>query len=290
MAIEYRFLERDAETLITMSELPVEEGRAVAVRTTGYEVGVDEVVQISIVDFQGNELFAQTVKPQNIDEWTNVEASGGILPADVADAPELYQFEDEIIALFADASVVVGQHMGFMHEIIESSWVSLPDCREFDLTQEFCASHCTADYPEQSAAVAALPGIAAYYGAPCDEETCTGIARSVAACYVKLVEEHAQARLDKGQEFWEEYERRQEEVRKEDAQALEADRRKELRALQVNAFLWLCAAAIFSNLAVQLYIRGTDFGFVAIVVAAAIFFLVRWVMSLSALYRQRRNR
>ena len=290
MSIEYRFLDRSDEMLIETSELPVEEGIAVAVRTTGYEIGTDEVVRLSIVDFEGNELFNQTVKPQNIEEWSDASASGGITPADVEDAPELFQFEDEIIELFKGASVVVGQHIGFIHEIIESSWVSLPDCKEYDLSQEFCASHCTVDYPGQPAAVAALSGIAAYYDLDCDESDTTPIARTVAACYIKLIREHAEVRLGKGQAHWEAYEQRQEEARKNDVQAQAVERIKEIKTLRTNALLWLCAAAIFSNLAVQLYLRGMEFGIVIIVAAIAVFLAVKWVQCLYGLYKLRNKK
>lgn len=288
MAIEYKYLDRDDDALIATSELPVEEGIAVAVRTTGYELGTDEVVQLSIVDFQGNELLAQTVKPQNIEDWANPEASGGITPADVAEAPELFQFEDEITELFEKASIVVGLHVGFIHEIIESSWVSLPDSVEFDLAQEFCASHCTADFPGTPAAVAALSGIASYYGVECDEVTTTGTARAVAASYVALVKEHAAERLAKGADHWEAYERRKEEARKDDRQAMEDERRQQVKTLQINAILWLGAAAIFGNLAVQLGTRGVNFGIVVVVIAAAVYFAARWIASLYGLYKLRK--
>lgn len=288
MALEYRFLDRDDETLIATSELPVEEGIAVDVRTTGYEIGVDEVVQLSIVDFEGNELFSQTVKPQNIEEWSDENASGGIMPSDVAEAPELYQFEDEIIALFEKASIVVGLHMEFIHEIIESSWVSLPACEECDLSKEFCASHCAVDYPGQPAAVAALPGIAGYYDVECDESGVSGSARTVASCYIALVKEHAEERLGKGAAYWESYERRLEEERKNDQKLQAANRLEELKALRTNAILWLCGAAILSNLAVQLFIRNMNGGFVAIAVAAAIYAAVRWIICLVSIAKLRK--
>ena len=290
MGIEYRFLERGAEELIAASELPVEDGIAVAVRTTGYEAGKDEVVQLSIVDFGGDVLFERLLKPQNVDDWSDGVASGGITPADVAECPELYQFEDEVAELFEGASIVVGEHVRFIHEAIETSWVTLHDARELDLVERFCASHCTADYPDQPAAVASLQGIAAYYGLPCDESSTTGIARTVAACYLKLVEEAATERLAKTPAYWEEYERGIDEARRSDARSQEEQRVASLKTARINALLWLCAAAVFGNLAVQLYIRGVDFGFVAIVVAAAIYFVVRWIMSLRAVSRLRKPR
>ena len=290
MGIVYRFLERGAEELIAASELPVEDGIAVAVRTTGYEAGKDEVVQLSIVDFGGDVLFERLLKPQNVDDWSDGVASGGITPADVAECPELYQFEDEVAELFEGASIVVGEHVRFIHEAIETSWVTLHDARELDLVERFCASHCTADYPDQPAAVASLQGIAAYYGLPCDESSTTGIARTVAACYLKLVEEAATERLAKTPAYWEEYERGIDEARRSDARSQEEQRVASLKTARINALLWLCAAAVFGNLAVQLYIRGVDFGFVAVTVAAAVYFIVRWIMSLRAVSRLRKPR
>ena len=179
--------------------------------------------------------------------------------------------------------------MGFIHEVIEASWVTLPECQEYDLTQEFCSSHCMTDYPGEPATAAALPGIAAYYGVDCDEASLTSTARTVAECYVKLVKEHASERLGKGQDHWDAYEKRCEEARRDDVQAQLAERRKEVKAQQTNAILWLCAAAIFSNLSVQLHIRGVNFGIVVVVAAAAVYFAIRWILCLYALYKLRKR-
>ena len=289
MAIEYQFLDRTDETLIETSELPVEEGIAVAVRTTGYEVGVDEIVEISIVDFDGKELLSQVVKPQNIEDWSDAEASGSIMPSDVAEAPELFQFEDEIRDLFEKASIVVGQHIDFVREMIEASWVALPDFKGYDLIAEFCASHSSTDYPGQPAAVATLSGVAGYYGVSDDESSTVGIARAVAACYLGLVKEHAQVRIDKGPDYWQRYNERLEEARRVDAQQQASNRARDARSAGINALLWLCAAAIFSNLAVQMHLRGIDFGFVAVAAVAAVFAVVRWIMGLYKMIKLRKK-
>lgn len=289
MAIEYAFLDRGDEQLIKTSELPVEEGIAVAVRTTGYAVGTDEVLQMSIVDFNGHELFNQTVKPQNIDEWSDERASGGLTPADVQEAPELFQFEDEIIELFDKASIVVGQHIDFIVHTIETGWVSLPKTELYDLSEQFCASHSTVDYPGQAAAAVALSGIAGYYGISCDDSTTTGEAQAVATCYLKLVEEHARERLGKGSEHWKAYEQKKQQEELNDKQLQESKRIQEIKQLRISAFMWLCAAAIFSNLAVQLHIRAFDFGFVLVAAAAAVYFAVRWLMSMYSMFKLRKR-
>ena len=285
--MRYEFLDRTPEALIETSELPVADGIAVAVLTTGYEVGTDEAVELSIVDFAGNELFHQRVKPQNIEEWTG-EASGGILPADVEEAPELYQFEEEISDLFENASIVIGEHIDFTCNIIEASWVTLPKHKEFDLTQEFCATHCTTDYPGHPAAIASLGSIAEYYGIANDESTSTAQANAAVACYLKLVAEHVDERAAKSDEYWAEYERQRAEAERNDVRLQEKNRIAEIKTLRINALLWLCAAAIFGNLSVQIYIRSYNMEFTVITAAAAIFFAIRWILCLYRMAKLRK--
>ena len=86
------------------------------------------------------------------------------------------------------------------------------------------------------------------------------------------------------------HERGIDEARRSDARSQEEQRVASLKTARINALLWLCAAAVFGNLAVQLYIRGVDFGFVAVTVAAAAYFIVRWIMSLRAVSRLRKPR
>ena len=286
MAIRYEFLERGPEALIETSELPAE-GIAVAVRTTGYEIGTDEIVELSIVDLAGDELFSKRVKPQNIEEWESGDASGGISPADVEDAPELYQFEEEISDLFENAKIVVGEHIDFITDMIEGSWVTLAPFEKCDLDELFRTSHCTAEYPGQPAAVASLEEVAEYYGLPHQASSTTETASTVAACYHALVAEHAREREAKTPSYWTAYEREQEEAKRSDRQEQARERLKKLKALRVNAILWLCAAAIFSNLAVQLHLRAADTGFVICAAAAAVFAAVRWVMALYRIFKLR---
>ena len=285
MAIEYRFFDRSDDELIRTSELPREGGIAVAARCTGYEVGRDEILELSIVDFDGNELFSKVVKPQNLEEWSDEAASGGISPADVADAPELYQFEDEISDLFKSATIVVGQHMGFIGELVESSWVSLPAYEAFDLIEQFRESHCAVDYPTQPAAAVTLEGIAAYYDLDCDESTLSGVACAVAAAYLKLVEEHAAEREAKDPAHWEAYERKIAEEQRDEERQQAAQRAKQVKTSQINAILWMGSAIIFGNVAVQLHLRSFDPALVVMAAIAAVFFAYKWISCLYAVYK-----
>lgn len=277
--MDYRFLDRDDDTLIATSELNCEKGIAVAVRTTGYATDRDEVIELAIVGFDGNVRFSQKVKPQNVTEWTASEASGGMAPDNVADAPELYQFEDEIQSLFESAETVVCQHLAFVEDAIEASWVSLPAFNGTDVISMFCESHCASDYPGQPAAAASLSGIAAYYDLPGSDGTVTGEANLVLACYRAIVAEHAAEREAKGPEHWQRYDdsKADERARIEKAQAV--SQLREHRMNQMNGLLWIAGAIIFISLAIQLYQRGGDVGIIVISVAVAVFALSRGIVN-----------
>ena len=277
--MQYKFFSADDESLIEISELNCSDGIAVAVRTTGYEIGRDEVIELAVTDLDGTELFSQRAKPQNVDDWQAGDASGGLSPADVEEAPELFQFEDEIIGLFEKADVIVCQHLQFVKEVVESSWVSLPNVEGCDLVKLFCATHCTTDYPDEPAATAALPGIAAYYGLDYTAGTAVGEAALVAACYRALVAEHATAREEKGAEYWKRYDEQKAGERAELERAESATRMREHRLNQMNGLLWICGAMIFISIAIQLWQREGDMGLIVVALIVAVFTAVKGIIN-----------
>lgn len=276
--MKYAFLDDDAR-LLEYAELPTAGGLAVAVRSTGYAHSGNEVLELSLVDMDGNTQFSERVHPQNVEDWNDMQASGGITPADVADAPELYQFEEAISVLVDEASVVVAAHLPYVEAMIEASWVTLPEFEGRDVVDMFCASHCSADYPDEPAAAASLAGIAEYYGVSFDDESTVGQARTAAACYRALIAEHARERDAKGQEYWDAYWQAQREANAADERASELARMREHRFNQMNGLLWIAGGIIFTSLVIQLAQRGGDVGFMVVAGAAAAFCFVRGIVN-----------
>ena len=293
--MEYSFFDQGDERLLEIAQFPLEGGIAVALRSTGYATQGDEIIELAIVDMEGNPLFAKRVKPQNIEDWQACEASGGLSPSDVADLPELFQYEDEIMQLFEDAPFVVCEHLDFARALVEASWVALPDCTGFDLNEEFRKSHCAKDYPGEAATAVALSDIASYYGlaqgadraeAPTSSseqdktaptQAVTENAALIAACYRKLVEEHVRERDAKGSSHWEAYEKRLAEKAAKNASANAVAQMREKRLNQMNGLLWISGAIIFISLVIQLYQRGFDPGFMIVAGAVAVFCLIRGI-------------
>ncbi len=258
--MRYRFFDPGDEQLIEVSEMPAQDGIAVSLRSTGFDFDKDEVLALSIVDLDGNELFSKVVKPQNVAEWDASEASGGIVAADVEGAEELYQFEEEISELFEKASIVVAAHLPYLEAMIAQSWVTLPDFTGFHLVERFRVSHCTADYEKEAATVASLAGVEEYYGVPAASDV-AGEARAIAACYRALVKEHADERAAKGEDYWTRREQRLAEEAAQNPAMSAAERAREKNLNRMNGLLWVAAAIIFVSLAIQLYQNGFNIGF-----------------------------
>lgn len=273
--MRYRFLDPTDERFLELADMPVEGGIALAVHTTGYDSEKDEVLELSIVDLAGGELFSRRVKPQNTEEWPASDATGGITPADVEEAPELYQFEEEVSDLFENASVVVGHYLSFQEEAIESSWVTLPAYKRVDIIELFCECHCSVDYPGRPATAAALDGIAEYYGLDVDFSTTLSTARAVAACYRALVQEVIDERDGKGEAHWRRHEERLAQEASQNQAANKAVQMREKRLNQMNGLLWVTAAIIFTSLIIQLYQNGGDASFMVISGAFAVFAIIR---------------
>ena len=202
---------------------------------------------------------------------------------DVEDCSELYQFEDEIIALFEKANLVVAEHVPFVLSMIEASWVSLPTCTSIDLSERFRASHCALDYPGEPATAANLDGIAAYYGigdASADEQPVKDLAAeaaTVVACYRAFVAENAREREAKGEEYWRRRDERLAEEAARNATVDKAAAMREKRLNQMNGLLWVSGAIIFIALAIQLYQNGADVGLMVVCGAIAVFNIIRAV-------------
>lgn len=79
--------------------------------TTGLDRQKDEILQLSIIDGDGNVLFDKFLKPLNRRSWAAAEKINGISPADVANCKSLIYYKSEIESILLDADVIVGYNI-----------------------------------------------------------------------------------------------------------------------------------------------------------------------------------
>ena len=95
--------------------------------TTGVKKDYDEIVQVAIVDMEGEVLYDSLIKPKYHKRWKNAQAIHGISPYDVQDAPSLEHEKAEIEAILAEADVIVGWNVRFDLDMLYANGIDVPN-------------------------------------------------------------------------------------------------------------------------------------------------------------------
>lgn len=77
------------------------------IETTGLYADIDEILEIGVLDDDGNVLMDSLVRPQLIDTWPDAQKIHGISPADVAAAPTLAELSPRIIKAVDGVRVII---------------------------------------------------------------------------------------------------------------------------------------------------------------------------------------
>ena len=68
----------------------------------------DELLQVSIIDYDKNVLFDRYIKPKFHSSWKEAEAVNHITPDMVRDAPTIDELRDELSVLINSADIIIG--------------------------------------------------------------------------------------------------------------------------------------------------------------------------------------
>lgn len=96
-----------------MSTLKENEIIIVDTETTGLDSVTDELLQVSIIDSQGNTLFNSYIKPLFTENWDGAMAVNHITPEMVANAPNIFEVKQEINRILNSANIIVGYNTNF---------------------------------------------------------------------------------------------------------------------------------------------------------------------------------
>lgn len=107
--------------------------------TTGLVAGVDELLQVSIIDDKGNTLYNQHIKPIKATEWNEAERINHISPDMVKDCPNIYEEIPKINAILRNAKTLIGYNTtGFDVEFLQCFGADFSNIENFvDIMLEF---------------------------------------------------------------------------------------------------------------------------------------------------------
>lgn len=99
--------------------------------TTGL-TGRDEVLQLSIINYNGETLFDEYVKPLKKKTWAAAEKIHGISRDYVANCNNLVDYQKQLEKIFKSHKLVVGYNLGFDLRMIKQSGID-PDSALFSM-------------------------------------------------------------------------------------------------------------------------------------------------------------
>lgn len=87
--------------------------------TTGLYVGADEILQLSIIDFDGNILFDEFIKPSRNSDWPEAQRIHGITPDDLKECLCIDVYLSKIQRIIDRCEIIIGYNpyfdLGFLH-------------------------------------------------------------------------------------------------------------------------------------------------------------------------------
>lgn len=105
--------------------------------TTGLSSSYDEILQIAIIDIDGNELLNTYVCPYFHDRWDDAEGIHGIKPQMVSNAPYLHEVISDVKSIMDSARTIIGYNPMFDLEFLKNIGIDYADKEIWDVMSEF---------------------------------------------------------------------------------------------------------------------------------------------------------
>ncbi len=105
--------------------------------TTGLNSSADELLQVSIIDSEGNTLFDEYINPLLATHWDNAMAINGITPDMVSDKPNIIEYKKELNSILNLTDVIVGYNTQFDLSFLSSVGIENKNAKVVDVMLDF---------------------------------------------------------------------------------------------------------------------------------------------------------
>lgn len=155
--------------------------------TTGLEFTSD-VLQVSIIDFEGNTLFDKYMKPIKATEWPIAESVHHISPEMVKDLPTIEYYKEEIQNIINAADLIIGYNINYDMGILIDKGINFYNKDTFDVMKEFAPIYGDWNEKCQNYRWQKLTKCAEYYGYTWEENAhnSLGDTKATLHCYKKM--------------------------------------------------------------------------------------------------------
>lgn len=105
--------------------------------TTGLNPLEDELLQVSIIDGEGNILFDEYIKPLFCKCWDGAMKVNGITPEMVSNKPSILEYKQELVNIINSADTIVGYNTQFDLDFLSSVGIENKNANVVDVMLDF---------------------------------------------------------------------------------------------------------------------------------------------------------
>lgn len=160
------------------------------IETTGLDKKKDEILQLSIINGNGEVLFNEYIRPSRRTSWKSAEAVHGISPAMVKGKSRIDEFIPQLNSIMENATLLVGYNSeDFDLDFIKNAGVSVPGRMWlFDVMLEFAPIYGKWDEYHGDYKWQKLTTCAKYYGYKLKAHDSLEDVRATLHCFYEIIQ------------------------------------------------------------------------------------------------------
>ena len=157
--------QKEVERLNRIKNIPPDKIICFDVETTGLNPYADEILQLSIIDGNGEVLFNEYIKPQRLKTWENAQAIHGISPEMVEKKKCIDEYAIQLNHIFSSVELIIGYNInGFDLYFLSEAGIFVPvEILTYDVMLEFAPIYGEWDYYRKDYRWQKLEMCARYY-------------------------------------------------------------------------------------------------------------------------------
>lgn len=117
--------------------VPRERVLCVDVETTGLDPEKDEILQLSMVDGNGDVLFSSYLRPDHRRRWPKAQEVHGITWTMVKDAPTMDEVRGEVQSLIDTSELIIGYNISFDQRMLKTAGVRFGVRLIYDVMEDY---------------------------------------------------------------------------------------------------------------------------------------------------------
>lgn len=157
--------------------------------TTGLKAGIDEVLQVSIIDGEYNTLLTTYCRPNNKDSWEEAQRIHGITPLTVANELAFEKYVPVVRDILDRADEVIAYNADFENGFLKAYGIYIDPGKWIDPMIMFARIYGEYDNFHDSYKWQSLAKCAKYYGYEFKAHDSLEDVKATLYCYEKMIEE-----------------------------------------------------------------------------------------------------